>query len=45
MQALHDTFNSVITNSSDSSIVIEKAEVNVNVEQIANDYDAKRMGE
>ena len=45
IQALHDTFNSVITNSSDSSIVIEKAEVNVNVEQIANDYDAKRMGE
>ena len=31
--------------NTDGGVIIEHAEVNMNIEQIANDYDAKRAGE
>ena len=33
------------TTTQDNSITIENASVNMNVQQISNDYDARRAGE
>lgn len=40
----NDTYNSISDNR-EEAIVIEHAEVNMNVKEIANDYDAQRAGE
>ena len=47
IRSLYDSISGVsdsITHNTDS-IIIEHAEVNMNVEQLANDYDARRAGE
>ena len=44
-QGLSSSTYDQISNQNQESIVIEHAEVNMNVEEIANDYDAQRAGE
>ena len=44
MNGTVDSSNYTTTNESTESIVIEHAEVNMNVASIANDYDARRAG-
>ena len=48
LQFLHDLWTNTATSSgalnNNNSIIIEKAEVNMNVDSIANDYDAQRAG-
>jgi len=39
-----NTYNS-INNSNDSNIIISHAEVNVNVQEVADDYDARKIGQ
>lgn len=40
-----ESASSHINNSTDNGVIIEKAEVNVDVAQLANDYDARRAGD
>ena len=40
-----ESASSHINNSIDNGVIIEKAEVNVDVAQLANDYDARRAGD
>ena len=43
--SLEHISNELQNNNTNEAITIEHAEVNMNVEQLANDYDAKRAGE
>ena len=46
LKAYNDSYkDGVSTINNDSGIIIENATVNMNVQQIANDYDAQRAGE
>ena len=47
LNALFDSLSSITTVNNDTtpSVVIEHAEMNMNVEKIADDYDARRAGE